>query len=210
MPTAAHQCDARPSLCGWPIWVTNTHRRPHVSTDPPVSDAHVNTLRYGPQFPEPLGSVDHRGLGFLTPAVVHGGQATTVREHRPRVLAAASTAHPERFVKGQPQPADVPTAVWINPPAKNTTAQDAPGSTIVTSDDLRVDPIDDADDRPAVLMTDRGATLIASTMVSHGHGPLPSAGSVVVRDGPLLTVRPWGSSMRRRRSFIRPSLTGPK
>ena len=37
-----------------------------------------------------------------------------------------------------------------------------------------------------------------------------SAGSVVVGDGPLLTVRPLWSSMRRRRSFIRPSLSGPK
>lgn len=62
------------------------------------------------------------------------------------MLAAAYAAHPERFVKGRPQPADLPTAVWINPPAKNTTAQDAPETTIVTGDNLQVDPIHNAND----------------------------------------------------------------
>jgi hypothetical protein len=69
------------------------------------------------------------------PAVVDFGEAATVRAHRQHVLATA-TAHPERFVKGRPPPADLPQAVWINPPAKKTTAQDAPGSTIASSDDL--------------------------------------------------------------------------
>lgn len=34
---------------------------------------------------------------------------------------AQTAAHPERFVTGRPQPADLPTAVWVNPPAKNAT-----------------------------------------------------------------------------------------
>ncbi len=29
-----------------------------------------------------------------------------------------NAAHPERFVKGRPQPSDLSHAVWINPPAK--------------------------------------------------------------------------------------------
>lgn len=33
--------------------------------------------------------------------------------------------------------------MWINPPPKQPTAQDAPGTTIGTSDDLQVDPIAD-------------------------------------------------------------------
>ena len=33
---------------------------------------------------------------------------------RQGVLTAAYAAHPERFVKGRPQPADLPQAVWIN------------------------------------------------------------------------------------------------
>jgi putative transposase len=32
------------------------------------------------------------------------------------VLAAAYAQHPERFVGGLPQPAPVPTTVWINKP----------------------------------------------------------------------------------------------
>ena len=47
----------------------------------------------------------------VTPAVVHFGQAATVRAHRQQVLALAYTAHPEPFVKGRPQPADLPNAV---------------------------------------------------------------------------------------------------
>ena len=58
------------------------------------------------------------------------------------------------------------TAVWINPPTKNTTAQDAPGTTIATSDDLRVDHDPDADDHSAIVMTEGGATLITSPLVS--------------------------------------------
>jgi len=71
-----------------------------------------------------------------------------MRAQRQDVLTAAYARHPERFVKGRPQPADLPTAVWLNPPAKKTTAQDAPGTTIVTSDDLRVDLISDQTTAP--------------------------------------------------------------
>jgi hypothetical protein len=56
------------------------------------------------------------------------------------VLAATYAAHPERFVKGRPHPADLPQAVWINPPAKKSTAQNAPGLTIAASHDLRGRP----------------------------------------------------------------------
>jgi putative transposase len=169
------------------LGVTKTHSRPHVSNDNPFSEAQFKTLKYCPQFPERFGSIEdgrafaqpffrwynddhrHSGLGFLTPTVVHFGQATTVRAHRQQVLAAAFAAHPERFVKGRPQPADLPTAVWINPPAKKTTVQDAPATTIVISDDLSVDPIRDADERVAVMIIGRSATLITPTLVSQCH-----------------------------------------
>ena len=108
----------------------------------------------------------HSGLGFLTPAVVHFGQAATVRAQRQRVLAVAYAAHPERFVNGRPHPADLPTAVWINPPPTKATAEDAPGSTIVAVDDLPVDPVLGADDHEAVMVVDLNATLITSTLVS--------------------------------------------
>ena len=126
------------------LGVTKTHSRPHVSNDNPFSEAQFKTLKYCPQFPERFGSIEdgrafgqaffpwynqahrHSGLGFLTPASVHFGQAVTVRAHRQQVLAAAYAAHPERFVNGRPQPADLPTAVWINPPAKNATLITSP------------------------------------------------------------------------------------
>ncbi len=163
--------------------MTKTHSRPHVSNDNPFSEAQFKTLKYCPRFPERFGSIAdgrsfgqsffpwynhehrHSGLGFLTPAFVHFGQATTVRAQRQHVLAAAYTAHPERFVNGRPHPADLPTAVWINPPPKKATAQDAPQTTIVTSDNLRVTPVVDADDQVAVTIIDRDASLITSTLV---------------------------------------------
>ena len=166
------------------LGVTKTHSRPHVSNDNPFSEAHFKTLKYCPLFPERFGSIadgrafgqaffrwynhehQHSGLGFFTPAVVHFGQAPAVRAQRHQVLAAAYARHPERFVHGQPQPADLPTAVWINPPVKKPAAQDAPESTIVTSDDLRVDPLGDAPAALTVLMIDGGATLITPPSVS--------------------------------------------
>jgi len=159
------------------LGVTKTHGRPQVSNDNPFSEAQFKTLKYCPQFPERFGSIEdgrafgqvffpwynqqhrHSGLGFLTPAVVHFGQAAAVRTQRQQVLAAAYAAHPERFVNGRPHPADLPTAVWINSPPKKTTAQDAPRTTIVTSDDLGVDLISD-------VRIDRSATLITSPLVS--------------------------------------------
>ena len=166
------------------LGVTKTHSRPHVSNDNPFSEAQFKTLKYCPQFPERFGSLEdarafaqtffrwynqehrHSGLGFLSPAVVHFDQAARVREQRQDVLATAYAKHPERFVKGRPQPADLPTAVWINPPVKKPTRQDAPGTTIVTPDDLQVHPISDAMDDSAVTIIDGGATLITSPLVS--------------------------------------------
>jgi putative transposase len=169
------------------LGVVKTHSRPHVSNDNPFSEAQFKTLKYCPQFPERFGSLEdgrafghgffawyntahhHSGLGFLTPAVVHYGEAAAVREQRQHVLAAAYAAHPERFVNGRPHPADLPKAVWINPPAKKSTAQDAPGLTIATSHDLRVDLISDSFDRTGSLIIGAGATLITAPSVSQCH-----------------------------------------
>jgi putative transposase len=166
------------------LGVTKTHSRPQVSNDNPFSEAQFRTLKYCPQFPERFGSLEdgrafgqvffrwynhdhrHSGLGFLTPAVVHFGHATTVRAHRQQVLATAYAAHPERFVKGRPQPADLPTAVWINPPVKKPTRQDAPGTTIVPSVDLQHPPIARSGDPSAATMIELDATLISSPLVS--------------------------------------------
>jgi putative transposase len=116
------------------LGVRQSHSRPHVANDNPYSEAQFKILKYRPDYPDRFGSVadarqwarsfftwyneqhHHTGLGLLTPAVVHSGQAQTVRQRRQAVLQQAYQTHPERFVRGQPQPAPLPEAVWINPP----------------------------------------------------------------------------------------------
>ena len=161
------------------LGVVKTHSRPHVSNDNPFSESQFKTMKYRPEFPDRFGSVQdsrafgqvffhwyntehhHSGLGFLTPAVVHYGLADAVREKRSEVLKAAYSAHPERFVSGTP-PAALPHAVWINPPEK-TALQVAPQSTIVSSDDLRLDPIWPPHDPSG------STTVIPTTLVSQCH-----------------------------------------
>jgi putative transposase len=58
----------------------------------------------------------HSGLGLLTPASVHFGQAEAIVAQRQQVLHAAYQAHPDRFVKGPPVVHRPPQEVWINPP----------------------------------------------------------------------------------------------
>ena len=116
------------------LGVTKTHSRPSVSNDNPFSEAQFKTLKYRPEFPDRFGSIEdsrafcvgffdwynnrhyHSGLALLTPTTVHHGNSATVIERRRAVLAAAYAAHPERFVRRAPRPAEPPTAVWINPP----------------------------------------------------------------------------------------------
>ncbi len=117
------------------LGVTKTHSRPHVSNDNPFSEAQFKTLKYQPSFPARFGSLEdarawarpffywynhehhHSALGLMTPAAIHLGQAEQLYRQRQEVLQAAYQSHPERFVRGQPVPPALPTAVWINPPA---------------------------------------------------------------------------------------------
>ena len=169
------------------LGVVKTHSRPQVSNDNPFSEAQFRTLKYCPLFPDRFGSIEdgrafgqtffrwynqehrHSGLGFLTPAVVHFGQAATVRAHRDRVLTAAYAAHPERFVNGRPHPADLPHAVWINPPVKKSAAQDAPGSTIALPTEPQHGRILEATHRSTAIVIDGSAPLISSSSVSQCH-----------------------------------------
>jgi putative transposase len=120
------------------LGVAKSHSRPHVCNDNPYSEAQFKTLKYRPDYPDRFGSVadarqwsrgffawyndqhHHSGLALLTPATVHTGRAETVRQQRQVVLQQAYQAHPERFVRGQPQPTKLPEAVWINPPSHPT------------------------------------------------------------------------------------------
>ena len=117
------------------LGVTKSHSRPHTSNDNPYSEAGFKTMKYRPDFPSRFGSIQdarafcrgffdwyntqhrHSGIAMMTPEQVHYGRAGIVLERRGKVLAGAYNAHPERFVRGMPAPAELPGAVWINPPA---------------------------------------------------------------------------------------------
>ena len=116
------------------LGITKTHSRPYTSTDNPYSEAHFKTLKYRPEFPERFQTIEqarefcrgffawynhqhrHSGIGLMTPAAVHYGQAPALHAARSRVLEAAFAARPERFVRGTPKPPALPTAAWINRP----------------------------------------------------------------------------------------------
>jgi putative transposase len=117
------------------LGVTKTHSRPYVSDDNPYSESQFRTMKYRPEFPDRFGSIQdsrsfgqvffpwynhehrHSGLGMLTPAMVHFGEARLMLARRQAVLDAAYQAHPERFVRRPPKPLALPTEVWINKPA---------------------------------------------------------------------------------------------
>jgi putative transposase len=122
------------------LGVAKTHSRPYTSTDNPYSEAQFKTLKYRPAFPERFDSIEHArafcrpffdwynhnhrhsGIGLMTPAAVHYGRAQALHRKRQRVLAAAYTVTPERFVRGTPMPPTPPTAAWINKPTTEEVA----------------------------------------------------------------------------------------
>ena len=121
------------------LGVTRSLSRPQVSDDNPFSEAQFKTLKYHPGFPGrfhdiaaaiafcrtffPWYNTEHRhgGIAMLTPDDVHHHRTRSVLDQRGRTLQAAWTRHPERFVRGIPQPDPLPQAVWINPPVTSTT-----------------------------------------------------------------------------------------
>lgn len=116
------------------LGVTKTHSRPYVSDDNPYSESQFRTMKYRPDFPDRFGCIQdsrafcqqffqwynhehrHSGIGLLSPAMVHFGEAQAVLSRRQVVLDAAYLAHPDRFVRCPPKPLPLPTAVWINKP----------------------------------------------------------------------------------------------
>jgi len=116
------------------LGVTKTHSRPHVSDDNPFSESQFRTLKYRPEFPDRFGCIQdsrafcqsffrwyndehrHSGIGLLTPATVHYGQAENILRQRQDVLDVAYQLHPERFVRSAPKPPALPSEVWINRP----------------------------------------------------------------------------------------------
>ncbi len=120
------------------LGVTKTHSRPHVSNDNPFSEGQFKTLKYRPEFPPCFGSLEdarafcrpffrwyntehrHSGIAFMTPMDAHYGRATQILETRSATMDAAFEAHPKRFRGKPPVPKSLPQAVWINPPADDS------------------------------------------------------------------------------------------
>ena len=123
------------------LGVARSHSRPHVSNDNPYSEAGFKTLKYCPAFPGSFGSIQHArtfcetffayynhehrhsGIGLHTPASVHYGTATEIREQRAVTLDAAYTANPDRFRGRRPTPPKLPTVAWINDPSRQANIQ---------------------------------------------------------------------------------------
>ena len=78
------------------LGVTKSHSRPHVSNDNPFSESQFKTMKYRPEFPQRFGSYEdalgfcrrffhwynnehyHSGIGMMTPASLHYGQAKEI------------------------------------------------------------------------------------------------------------------------------------
>ena len=133
------------------LGVTKTHSRPYVSNDNPYSESQFKTMKYCPQFPSRFGSAEdgrlfcggffdyynyehrHSGIGFMTPADVRYGRAEQLTTARRQILLEAHRTHPERFVRGTPQPPVLPPQAWINPPTEKTTLLNAAQATLAAA-----------------------------------------------------------------------------
>jgi transposase InsO family protein len=121
------------------LQVTRSHSRPRVSNDNPYSESWFKTLKFAPTFPDRFGTLGdarafmadfvtaynhhhrHTGIGLHTPAEIHYGLAAQTAAARSGVLAAARTAHPERFAtSSDPQILAIPDTAWINKSADDT------------------------------------------------------------------------------------------
>lgn len=122
------------------LGVAKSHSRPQQSNDNPYSESQFKTMKYCPTFPRRFGSIQdarafcirffqwynhehhHSGIGLMTPWLVHSGQAQAVHGTRQKTLAEVYAKNPQRFVRKPPQPPELPTAAWINPPEKKDAA----------------------------------------------------------------------------------------
>lgn len=116
------------------LGIAKSHSRPHTSNDNPYSESNFRTMKYRPEMPEQLGSLEHArqvvralvdwyndehyhvGLALLHPVDVHYGRTGDIVAARQLVLDDAHRQHPERFVRGRPVQKQPPATAWINPP----------------------------------------------------------------------------------------------
>jgi putative transposase len=116
------------------LGITKSHSRPHVSDDNPYSESQFKTLKYRPDFPARFDSIEHArafcqrffawyngehrhsGIGYMTPASMHTGQASALYAARQAVLEQAFGKYPERFKHRLPHPPALPALAGINLP----------------------------------------------------------------------------------------------
>ena len=116
--------------------VARSFSRPRTANDNAYSESHFKTTKYHPDYPGAFDdfeaawayfetffawyNTDHRhsGIAWLTPELVHTGQAVQMLARHQGTKDRAFEANPERFVNGPPQVTPLPQEVWINgPPA---------------------------------------------------------------------------------------------
>lgn len=116
------------------LGLTASLSRPRKSNDNPQSEAHFKTTKYASTYPGRFASLRHAkqwcttffqfynhehrhsSIAYLTPAVVHAGQAADPLAKRHVTMHHAGQLHPERFVLGASKLPILPTHVYINPP----------------------------------------------------------------------------------------------
>ena len=116
------------------LGVTKTHSRPYTSNDNPFSESNFKTLKYRPVFPERFDDIEHArahgraffhwynhehrhsGIGLMTPAAIHLGQAAAAARVPRRRARGRLCAQPRAVRPQAATPPELPTAAWINKP----------------------------------------------------------------------------------------------
>jgi len=119
------------------LGVTKSHSHPHVSNDNPFSESQFKTMTHRPEFPKRFGSFEDGlqfprnffgwynnehycgGIGLLTPASLHGGQAGEIIAARKRTLQDAWRDKSERFVGGMAKPKKIQQPFGSTHPNEN-------------------------------------------------------------------------------------------
>ena len=136
------------------LGVAASFSRPRVSNDNPFSESQFKTLKYHLDFPDCFAGLEHAraflgpwftwynqehlhsGIGLMTPAAVHFGQAAALQAQRAQVLQAAFQANPARFKHRVPTPPELPTLVGINLPESIIQTQEIPHDVAATPEML--------------------------------------------------------------------------
>ena len=124
------------------LGVTKSHSRPHVSNDNPFSESQFKTMKYRPEFPARFGCYEdglshcrqffdwyndehyHSGIGLVTPASLHYGQAAEVVASRSRHLSWRTPRTRNGSCTGSPRRRSCPRRCGsIHLPNKSRTKQ---------------------------------------------------------------------------------------